>query len=360
MNSITKAISCALFCGIFCSSLSASPVLQSYTLTKEEKAQFLTTSGTPSAFWTTDWAGRDSIAMDPVNNAYPNSGDPWSGPNDSRLTVKAAADNAGLYLYFLIEDDKFLDPVDNRWDYDATDFDIDERCSAQIRAGGKDSSSTVHGEYPFAMDATGQQFQAWAGTSTVIGWNTFHWDGVVYGTANIADLASQHNGMAVKTSRIDSTHRAHEWFIPWEVISNGGDLKTGDSLAGRQFAFAGGYNDLDYPNGIYGNATAIGSAVKRLRWNLYDPFLKDWTKSLSSWGDIQMAADMPAVHGTTSIKIQKSGHSIMQDSRVLKDELYNLQGKKIPTGLRNAGNSLIIQRTLLTDGKTVSRWILCK
>ena len=86
-------------------------VLVTYCLTPQQEAQFSVTDSALSAFWG-DWQGRDSLVMSPDSNTHPVHNH-WSGDDDCRVVVKAAASATGLYLCFRVVDDFWIDTT--RW-----------------------------------------------------------------------------------------------------------------------------------------------------------------------------------------------------------------------------------------------------
>jgi hypothetical protein len=336
----------------------ADGLLIAYRLTAEQKAAFSATDGVVSPFWDSDWADRDFIDMNTVDNSYPGR-DMWDGEGDARITVKAAADAEGLYLYLLVEDNVFVDPIEptspNVWMYDACDVYIDLLSSTEIGEGAPDILAMP--DFRRALTFTTLQMIVFMGAAeipTSIGYRMY--DQVFFGWTNFnvipfAEIPQFFIGMQIEVMRVDQTKKAQEWFIPWNYM--GGGIGYKGPLANKKFAFTAGYNDMD------GDAGTVNS----LRWKTYDPYaitpesegLAIDERALNSWGDIIMAEDMPDAEGV-SVKRPAFNRSLKHGT-VMKTELYNLKGERVLSKSAVMKNSILIERSILSNGKTVSRTI---
>ena len=326
-------------------------ILVAYPLTAGNAATFWTSmaADTVASFWYTDWATRDYIDMNTANNSYPGRNG-WTSWTDAEMWVYAAADQYGLYMYVLVEDNVFVDPTTDDWFWDGTDACIDLMSSDSIIAAGPTADILVNTAWNFGLTFTSQQFQVWVGAAsshpTGMKYNFydpayFDW---TYNDVNIADLPGQYNGMQVAVVNIDETHKAQQWFIPWTALGVTG-LPVGASVAGKRFAYESGYNDVDA-------ATATGADVKCLRWLKGDPFGPGTSVAANEafWGNIQVADEMtdPVAQSGTKVKLHANA---MPKIGVVRTELYNLKGERIAASSHIAKNTMLIQRQVLTNGK---------
>jgi hypothetical protein len=237
---------------------------------------------------------------------------------------------------------------------DACDVYLDSLSSDDIRAGGDAIKAQV--QPGWSMTRSSQQFQVWMGGTWVpSAMNDNYYNPqtskIGYNNISFSNLPGLYKGMSIEVYKIDATHKGQEWFIPWECVGISG-LKTGEILSGRHFAFTCGYNDQDIANPAGAPSDVLPPpTVRCLRWKLYDPFSSTAALALESWGDIEMAPDMPSVHGVSSI-IMFSGHSFVNNGQVVKTEFFNLRGKKIEAGENIRNNSLVIKRNIFSDGTT--------
>jgi hypothetical protein len=330
-------------------------ILIAYTLTPVQKAEFSATDGKISKFWETDWIGRDYIDMNTATSSYPGV-DNWEGEDDARMSIKAAGDAEGLYLYMEVSDNLFIDPdASFGYQYDACDLYFDALSSDEIRTGG--TEIFVNPGYGWAMTFTSQQFQIFMGGATIPNAMRYNYYDPLYfdftfNHFTFEEIPSRYMGMAIEVVRIDETSKAQEWFIPWNYIGVVG-IPAGTVLAGRKFGFAGGYNDMD------GNA----DAVNMLRWRTRDPFSPTPDGSgvsqygLESWGDIEMDADMPAAKGV-GVRYGAVKGRVKANDRIAHSAFYNLRGGKIGFKEGITRNKVLVQRSVLSNGSIVSRMTL--
>ena len=131
-------------------SILAVPYLQS-----NETSKFSANDGIVSPFWN-NWSGRDSILMTRGNCSYPGH-DQWSGDLDANVTVKAGADDRGLYVYFNVEDNVFLDPVNDDVHYDCCEIFLDALTADSISKVGADQLANQ--AWGWVLTLTSQQFR---------------------------------------------------------------------------------------------------------------------------------------------------------------------------------------------------------
>lgn len=139
-------------------------ILVAYHLSKEQTAQFSYKDGKISEFWS-EWDDRDSILMVPSRNTYEGRR-AFANDKDAVMTVKAAGDAAGLYLYAEITDDEWMDVPTGveAWIADAVDFYFDpfssefNNLNAETRYLKNDKGHRL-----FCLTENSFQMQVWMG-----------------------------------------------------------------------------------------------------------------------------------------------------------------------------------------------------
>jgi len=316
-------------------------VLIAYSLTPAQKAQFSAVDNAASAFWETDWNGRDYIDMNTTANSYPGF-DQWTGPDDAHITIKAAYNESGLYLYMQVDDNVFIDPSGTDYRTDACDLYFDALSSEQLRSASPDIM--VNPTYGWALTTSSQQFQVWMGAATVprsLMYNFYDpnlFDFIIGNKVLFDDLPTLYKGMDIEVFRMSDTRKGQEWFIPWNYIGVTG-IPAGTVPAGRRIGFTGGYNDQD----------EAGGTEKILRWKKSDPFAA--TGAMDSWGDIELCTETNII-ANHAIHLNKAANE-----NTIRTEIFDLKGVKIPAGTSVAKNSLVIERRILAGGSSRSRQI---
>jgi hypothetical protein len=324
-------------------------ILLFYKLTADQKAAFSTSDGQIADFWTNGWSG-DYIDMNTDNNSYPGR-DNWSGTDDARITIKAAADETGLYFYMKVNDDTWVDAPggDADWGYDACDLYFDSKSSEELANGGE--AILVNPAFGWALSFTSQQYQVWMGSGVTVpnrfGFNYyddlyFTWS---YNSVQFNQAAVLYNGMAMEVVSVDATTKSQEWFVPWSHVGTGGI--SGTITAGTQFGWTGGYNDRD------GDGAAEADC---LRWtNGYDPFTSDDAQALASWGDMEAAEDITISTPT----LRSAAQSIRDGAKVVSTQYFTLRGELLPSAdlSQISGHSMILQRKVLSNGQVISNRI---
>jgi len=322
-------------------------ILLFYPLSEAEQTSFSTDDGIVSSFWTTNWIDRDYIDMTTALNSNPNSA-PWSGSDDARITIKAAASPEGLFFYCKVTDDIWVDPVSGTgaWKYDAVDLFFDNKTSEEILAGG--SSIMVNPAWKWALTFTSQQYQVWMGSAalpTTFAFN--YYDNLFFtwsqNTVSFDQASLHYDGMKMEIIIEDNTNKVQEWFIPWSWVGTGGI--SGPINQGKRFAFTGGYNDMD----------GDGSSVGEIRWKNIDPFGggNSLEEHAASWGDLEAAEDLQ-----TGIYAPLQRSTRLKSASVGTKEFFNLKGERIRRRSHNDGyesrfTGITIERSTLQDGNSL-------
>jgi hypothetical protein len=285
-------------------------VLCVYTLSPADEAAFSATDGQVSAFWQA-WDSRDIVDLIAPDNCYPGRCG-FSGPDDASLVIKAAGTERGLYLLATVGDNIWVDPADdNDWGADAMDLYVD-------------AQDCLIGLYNSTLSYTTQQVFVWMGGAAApsgcrIAYydeNMWSWQGTPMSWSDMGAVW----GLQAEVVQVDATHKAQEWFFPWDRFGKG--LGVGTPLAGRRVALSGGYNDKDGDN----------TDPHCLRWLGRDPWAED-AKTVNYWGDLLLADDMGSVVSTTGARPGQARAAARRVAPNASGRAFNnLKGERIPSG----------------------------
>jgi hypothetical protein len=271
--------------------------------------------------------------------------DAFSGDNDAQLVLKAAASDEGLYFYCEAVDDAWVQPVsgNDRWQYDAVDLYIDTMTSQEIINCG--DLCLVNPTFGWALTFSSQQFQVNMGANGVLpeGFNFQYYDAIFWDWVNnnvsFANVGILYSGMFMKVWEVSATQKAQEWYLPWKWVGNRGlnlDVPVGTIAEDRQFAFAGGYNDLD------GDAAAVNC----LRWQgtpaVSDPYAG---VAAATWGNFQVTEQL------TTKNLNRLNTRVAKDAKVAKTEYFTLKGQRLEGSAANLlkEHSTLLKRVYFAD-----------
>lgn len=284
------------------------------TLNDAQAAQFSSTDQRVSDFWS-DWGGKDFADMISPDFCYPGRCG-FNGSDDAAMKIKAAATRRGIYVYIEITDNVWTDRATaDDIGADATDLFFDRHGSDYLFA----CEDCLIGLYGTMLSFTTNQFQVWMGASNPpTGFmyqqydeNAWSWQSTGYTWAAARALL----GFEVEVVTIDATHKAQEWYFPWDKFGSVG-VPDGTNLAGTKLGFAGGYNDKDGDN----------PEMDCLRWTLRDP----WAAKVEGnyWGDMLIGSDLPPVQ-LAGIGVRDNGRQISVQGAAASSVSYNLRGQRI-------------------------------
>jgi hypothetical protein len=336
------ALAGLLFCAI---ETSATPVpnptdaiLVAYRLTPAQQDSFSTTDNKISTFWTADWSGRDYIDMNTSDTFSVPGHNQWQGSGDCEMWVKAGADSMGLYLYFKVHDNVFVDSLMYDSSVDCMETFIDLRPSSDMANLTPDQLAMP--QFPWAITITSQQFEAWMGPSKTPGRIRYsNYDPLFLAWTpsieQLPDLPAIYNGMSIEMVTLSSSEKVQEWFIPWNYIGTQG-VPMGDPLVDRRFAFTCGYNDKDNLTG----------PEKCIRWKKSDPFSSNESISMNAqaWGDIYVQSDCCDPYITNRFKPAIK-------NKILKKLYFDISGRQVTSyeaGLSHT--TVFIERKIFADG----------
>jgi hypothetical protein len=258
-------------------------VLVAYGLTAEQERTFGAAAGAVSAFWAAIDDEHDNINMLPRTHAREGSEFSIVTTADARLKVKAAHSARGLYLYFEVMDNQFMNASDDPAQYpnvDALDVLLDSKSSTALHDPSNVTQAINAG---WDLYLTTKQYQIAFGRDEVpaVMRRIFAdpWDVVFNRVVPMAEVEACH-GMHVRHAKISSLSRVQEWFIPWSEFGRPGDIAA-EPPVGTRLAFAPGYNDRDP-----GSETS-----KELRWvDNTSPWVFSATSEAlpRGWGDIEI------------------------------------------------------------------------
>lgn len=242
----------------------ADSVLVAWPLSSTQAATFAR-DGVLSKFWYR-WPG-DSLHMTPQTHCSPDRCG-FSGPRDANVSVKAAWAPSGLYLCFVVQDD--------RWVYEGcgTAQDADE---LDIYLDSKDAHTVFncddcHVSLQTCLTYCTQRFQTFVAAPPATDSLRFsHHNGHAWESVLLdCGTAVSQFGFSMDFARLGTSGRAVELFVPWSRFG----CRTSPAT-GKRFAFTAGYNDKD----------ASGDSPDFLRWRGADPRAWDAT-TVNYWGDI--------------------------------------------------------------------------
>jgi len=326
-------------------------VLTFLPITASQKAEFGTDDGVVSDFWTNNWTS-DLIDMNTSLNSYPGR-EPWSGSDDARVTVKAVADEEGMYFYFKVTDDIWVDPVaaNDGWKYDAVDLMFDSKSSQEIVDGG--DAIMVMPSWGWSLTFTSMQLQVFMGAASLPeAFKMNYYDNLFFtwseNNVSMDQSAFLYDGLSVEVIIEDNNNKTQEWFIPWSWVGGGGGVSS--VTAGQRFAFTCGYNDMD----------GDGASVGCLRWKNTDPFgpspNKTPSETVGSWGNLESKEAITVQQ--TSIFTSSARRHIPTASKVMSKTYFNLRGEKLPMiNNRVLTKGMMIEKVQFVDGTSISRKI---
>jgi len=248
--------------------------LLAYGLTAEQEDAFSQDTGHPASFWA---ALPDSaVVLNASNSGAEGSAFSIVHNADIVLSAKAAHSRRGLYLYFEITDDRFIDSIGESYNTtDAVEVLLDRQSSAVINTPGKPAFLNPG----WGLTLQTRQYQVATGG---VQWPTAMrrnlpspWD-MAYKTWPLAE-AKQRFGIVVCHSKSGRMKRIQEWFLPWIEVSGG--AWSDEPAVGTELGLTIGYNDQDLP----------GGPVKRLRWiDKKGPWRAPGAKGEAprGWGDL--------------------------------------------------------------------------
>jgi len=227
---------------------------------------------TVSPYWN-NWQG-DYIEMTVAKNAYlPNS---FTGDDDAKLIVKAAAGTNGMFFNIQIFDDtlKTDDLLDLLFDTLSSD-DI-------MNANPMDFYIQPSWYWTLTYYSIQYQFPISYSAAKDYGVNYFSGSAMAYDANDKKELE---DGYGIKIKHINAANsKIMEIFIPWNWI--GLDVVHKNLKKGRRFAFLAGYVDYDYLG------TTPEPKPNALYWKRFSPFHSDNGDYADSWGDIELVEDI--------------------------------------------------------------------
>jgi hypothetical protein len=331
-------------------------VLVAYKISPAQESLFVR-DGKVSAFWDSwDRANSgDSVKLDYVDltvekNAWVSGGGQFSGHDDAAVAVRAAYGGKGLYLYFGVTDDNWLQPAG--YEADVLDFLLDAMNSDSIRACDP-YKCYIQPSWSWSLTFSSIQYEISVGSGSVPSSITIsYFDGAcadcVGRRVPIEELA--YGGMGLNVIRRSGNVNVLEISFPWTWVGASGGVGTMPDT-GRRVALSPGYNDLDS-----GQATTVRTA---LRWKEKDPFntCSDMTPPhdyCDAWGDIEFGPDLGSV---VSVRPQSGHRTAVSHAKPVQRSAnmawYDLSGRRLggATGSRASAHGVIVSSKTVGGGR---------
>jgi len=342
-------------------------ILTAYPLSPMDEADFSLTDGNSAFFWE-QWNDLDHIEMNVNDNAV-EGWEPFDGPDDAAMVIKAAYSLNGLYLFIKVNDNTWVPPADfSDIGCDAVDLYFDSRTQEEIKNTPNEEMATP---WSNALTKTTKQMLVWMGSNKVnyhyYNEVTMNWLGVaVLGGSNVItfeEAQDNYDGLGMEILEETQNVRIQEWFLPWSEL--GIDINPFPEN-GMKFAFSGGYNDKDE---VASEQSSLLRWLKHDPWSLgprenpddpTSPVIKvgececpQW--ALESWGHIYLP--FPPIGEGTGVQYftqKQKMDTQVQSTSVVKTEYFTLHGKKIPhhSFRKLRPNTMVIERILLSDGSS--------
>jgi hypothetical protein len=340
-----------------------------YKLTHAEETQFNVANTGASDFWNLmiNCNAIDFVYLSPQNNGL--AGVVFNGEDDAQLTVYLAYGDSGMYFYFKVEDNNWVDyQIDcgpspfgctGDWANDAIDFALDpiapdvhtlasfpinngwtkECAQYQLRFGGSEAPTFMRFSF---FDAN------WDGS---VGVDPIKWQSFLF-----ADAASTYGLLNKIISTADNNTRIQEWRIPWRTIGNPEATPVNACPSeGTIISAYFGYNDVD------GDAVSQAN-LKELRTGTGDQMnaIRLGNGIMDTWSSILFG---PALDARTSIASHQPYMNRIVNTKVLRTEYFGLNGQRL--AVRNGkpvapAHTLVIERKIDVNGVAYPHMIVTK
>lgn len=313
--------------------------LVSYELTPAMTAQFSRTDGQLSPFWAL-WTAHDTILEVAPDNCYPDRCN-FVGTDDAQLSVKSAWDSTGLYVCLTAWDNTWVDQSSTGdWGADASDMYVDKLSANEIFT----CTDCLIGLYSSTLTyTTNMFFIGYGATSPPDGFSYQHYDENLWSWQEVGltfQAADVLYGVKAEVVTLDGTHKATEWFYPWDF------LDVNNEFAGDRFGFTVGYNDKDGDN----------TNPDCLRWLGKDPWAGD-AQTVNYWGDILLGPDVATLGNGIYLASPNGGSCTVGDSVPITWVSGGLDGLvKIDLSTDNGGTWTSVSSS--TDDDGVYRWLV--
>jgi len=359
--------------------------LRVYKLSEEQEKQFSDSDNSLSTFWKA-WDNNflDFVELSPTKdgNRWRRSKFDYNSDNDGNMKVYAAYSSKGIYLYFKVTDNNFVDaivrkiydpikdefgdyePQEILWANDAIDVFFDLYPNSYLKDHPEKYINPLTGRFTLETKQIQSRFGS-GNNVTTFSYNSFNLDlenpwEITRDNEFNEITKEKFNGLTADKFIISENVRGQEWFIPFAEIGQlgyyGGGIVIGNPLRGR-LAFCFGYNDADGSEGF-----------NCLRWrNAGDPSLKRREPAASGsdhvpvepWGDLVFTADtLPTVSITNKMRAMN-----LKSLNAQKIELYNLTGRKIASvnadqGIDIRSSGVTVQRVIGENNRTLMNQVI--
>jgi hypothetical protein len=355
-----------------------------YKLTPDEEKQFNVADVASSPFWSKmiDCGNIDHIILTPSNNGL--VGVKFPGEDDAQLTTYIAYGDSGMYFYFKVQDNNWVDYqlgctagggftwCTGDWANDAIDFGIDPFAPDQHTLSSFQLCATCTGGNGWTKTCAQYQLRfGGAEAPTQMQFNFFDnaWDGLdVYKAIKwqgftFAVAASTYGILNKIIPTSQSNVRVQEWRIPWRSLGNPEQTPVGQIPAiGGKISGYFGYNDVD------ADATSQ-SGVKELRTGTGDLMNAVTLPSgiKDSWSTVLFgpAMDTQSASGNCStIGVRQPDYMMhVAGAKIVSSEYFSVNGQHL--AVRNGkpivpAHTLVIERKIDVNGVVYPHMIVVK
>jgi hypothetical protein len=357
-------------------------IFVAYKLTAAQEAQFNVATSGASEFWglLTGCSAIDYIYITPQNNGLnrtDGTGPVFTGEDDAQLTVYLAYGDSGLYFYFKVQDNNWVDyQVDcggnpfgctGDWANDAIDFALDplapevhtlasfplgngwtkECAQYQLRFGGSEAPTFM-------------RFNFWDNNyDGAVGVDPIKWQNFLF-----ADAAGTYGILNKIVSTADDNIRIQEWLIPWRTVGNPEKTPVGACPAeGAMISAYFGYNDVDGDAVSQANLkelrTGTGDQMNAIR--LDNGIQDSWSTIL--FGPSLTTQNESAQCGMAGVRLPGTAQHQVVDGKIVRTEYYGLNGQRLTVRngkLMTSPHSVVIERKIFANGVVTPKMIVTK
>jgi hypothetical protein len=308
----------------------ADTILHVVALPPVLEATFSSHDGVLSPFWTDGSVAIDTILLTVNSNAAVGSSN-WSGNDDARMWVGAAANGLGVYLCAVVSDGVFLGSSGSGFErlHDVVEVFVDT-----IQREDIDIAASVFSGFYGMVTWSSYRFRFAMG-------DTMRWDNVeltrtdwALGLGSWLPLVVDTSncrlwGIPIEYIRLPDGSRGVELHIPWSFISLDARYEAwpaGTPLANRKLSFAVGYSDYDGPSD--------SGAIFWTRGSPIDDTIVNY------WGELQLASDMPPVAEPQSVV--KQTYRVIGNQIAHQTKYFSLTGRTLCLEKGRAAGSVVV------------------
>ena len=283
----------------------------------------------------------DYIHLTPFHNAWDTSITHFTGDTDAQIWVYLAYGDSGVYFYFQVEDNNWLEyqvDCDNIFDcageelYDAIDFALEPTSPNQLtKAMCFLNNGWTKTCAQYVLRFGGQEPPIFL----FFNYYNKNWNGIDSSQAiNLSrgimfnDAISQY-GILNKIVPTNATDlRIQEWFIPWRAIGNPEQQPmVSCPNVGTKISAYFGYNDVDASNYDQVKELCTGNG------DLTNCTVRLPNGRLDSWSTILFGPSLDSM--TTAVKYKQPAQHIPVNAKIICTEYFTLNCGAWPSAITN-------------------------